>query len=136
MMPRGFFVLRKEVSMGCTLSVKNMQKIIEELYKKGYAVENARTKALNAGANIILDEMKSTAPKKTGKLVSTLKKGNISKGGIGVGSYDYPIAWYVEYGHGGPHPADPHPYIEPAFESKKGEANYAIAETVKKEMGV
>lgn len=126
--------------MGCKLEFEGLQKLIEDLYKKGYAVEQGRSKALNAGANFVLAAMKESAPKRTGKLLKSLKKGNLSKKGIGVGSYGYPIAWYVEYGHAGPHGSNnrtpAHPYIEPAWESSKGEANAIIAETIKKAMGV
>lgn len=29
---------------------------------------------------------------------------------------------FVEYGHGGPHPARPHPFVRPAYDVKEGEA--------------
>ncbi len=29
---------------------------------------------------------------------------------------------YVEYGHGGPHPAPAHPYVRPAFDARQDEA--------------
>lgn len=28
----------------------------------------------------------------------------------------------VEWGHGGPHPAPPHPFVRPAFDTRKDEA--------------
>lgn len=122
--------------MGCNLTIEGLNKVIEELYKKGYAIEQARSKALNAGAEVVLDEIINHVPIKKGTLIKTIKKGKLNKNGIGVGSYGYPIAWYVEYGHGGPHPAPPHPYIEPAWEASKGEANGVIAETLKKQVGL
>ena len=39
---------------------------------------------------------------------------------------------YVEYGHGGPHPAPPHPYIRPAFDVMAPVAEDIIIEELKK----
>ena len=36
------------------------------------------------------------------------------------------IAHLVEFGHGGPHPAPPHPFMRPAFEATKGAMQAAV----------
>jgi hypothetical protein len=33
-----------------------------------------------------------------------------------------PYAQPVEFGHGGPHPAPPHPFVRPAFDARAEEA--------------
>lgn len=38
---------------------------------------------------------------------------------------------YVEFGHGGPHPAPPHPYIRPAIDAKGEEALDIMAKEIK-----
>lgn len=55
--------------------------------------------------------------------VVTKKKGGVYRARIGVqkGSPGY-YATFVEYGHGGPHPAGPHPFLQPAYDAKKEEA--------------
>jgi hypothetical protein len=41
---------------------------------------------------------------------------------VGVDRKKAPHAHLVEFGHGGPHPAGPHPYLRPALDSMKAAA--------------
>ena len=90
---------------------------------------------LKSAAQPILDQMiqnANTDPKRrSGKLVNSIRVGNVVRrhgGGyrvtIGVhrkdGGAEY--ANPVEHGHGGPHPAPPHPFVRPAFDAKQEEA--------------
>ena len=90
---------------------------------------------LQDAAQPILQQMlhnASTDPKcRSGKLLGSIKIGKVVKkraGGyrvtVGVhrsdGGAEY--ANPVEFGHGGPHPAPPHPFVRPAFEAKADEA--------------
>ena len=96
--------------------------------------------ALAEGAEVIAREMRQLAPVKSGKLKSAIKVGKARNGRngrqvtVGVHRRDfggdeyYPA--YVEYGHGGPHPADPHPFIRPAFDLKKDEAWNTVKQAV------
>ena len=96
---------------------------------------------LPAAAQPIHQQMKANAssdPKIIeGKLHGTLNVGKVKrrrKGGqhitIGVHRKDwdeedyYPA--YVEYGHGGPEPAPAHPYIRPAYDTRRDEASGII----------
>jgi len=45
----------------------------------------------------------------------------------GVRARKAPHAHLVEYGHGGPHPAPPHPFIRPAWDSIKDEIQRDIS---------
>jgi len=96
--------------------------------------------ALAEGAEVIAREMRQLAPVKSGKLKSAIKVGKARNGRNGrqvtVGIHrrdfsgdDYYPA-YVEYGHGGPRPAPPHPYIRPAFDLKKDEAWSIVKQAV------
>ncbi len=94
--------------------------------------------ALIAGADIITENMRERAPVQPGggELKEAIKTGppkTTSRGRTvtsGVHKADfheedyYPA--YVEYGHGGPHPAPPHPYARPAYDEKKDEAWNAV----------
>lgn len=96
--------------------------------------------ALTAGAEIVEAKMIELAPVKSGRLKGAIKVGN-SRGGargrtitVGVhrrdfGAGDYYPA-YVEYGHGGPRPAPPHPFIRPAWDLKRDEAWNTIKQAV------
>ena len=100
---------------------------------------------LQNAAQPVLDQMlhnASTDPKRrTGKLLGSIKIGRAvrkRKGGyrvtVGVhrkdGGAEY--ANPVEFGHGGPHPAPPHPFIRPAFDAKVDEAYDRIKEQLRK----
>ena len=96
--------------------------------------------ALAEGAEVIAKEMRQLAPVKSGKLKSAIKVGKARNGRngrqvtVGIHRRDfsgdeyYPA--YVEYGHGGPRPAPPHPFIRPAFDLKKDEAWSIVKQAV------
>ena len=96
--------------------------------------------ALAEGAEVIAKEMRQLAPVKSGKLKSAIKVGKARNGRngrqvtVGIHRRDfsgdeyYPA--YVEYGHGGPRPADPHPFIRPAYDLKKDEAWSIVKQAV------
>lgn len=88
---------------------------------------------LNAAAQPVLEAAQRNAPKRTGKLHEAIKVGKVKKragGGytIKIGSHKGDDAYYaswVEFGHGGPKPAAPHPFMRPAYDTTKDQA-YAI----------
>jgi HK97 gp10 family phage protein len=96
--------------------------------------------ALAEGAEVIAREMRQLAPVKSGKLKNAIKVGKARNGRngrqvtVGIHRRDfsgdeyYPA--YVEYGHGGPRPAPPHPFIRPAFDLKKDEAWSIVKQAV------
>ena len=102
--------------------------------------------ALAEGAEVIAMEMRQLAPVKSGKLKSAIKVGKARNGRngrqvtVGVHRRDfsgddyYPA--YVEYGHGGPRPAPPHPFIRPAFDLKKDEAWNTVKQAVIDKMNI
>lgn len=87
---------------------------------------------LEAAAQPVLEQMiqnASTDPKpRSGNLRSALriKKASRRRGArVTVGIHHADGAAYgvpVEFGHGGPHPAPPHPFIRPAFDARSDEA--------------
>ena len=120
-----------------SLQTQGFQELAEELTAIATALTSDRTvnNALKAGAVPIEDQMlqnASTDPKIiTDTLHSSIHTGRVrqrrEKGkqiSIGV-HHSESGAYYanpVEYGHGGPAPAPPHPFVRPAFDAKKDEA--------------
>jgi len=99
-------------------------------------------KIVKAGAEVILQQAKINAPVSPGggTLRDALKvvmkrKGSRTKARIGVqkGS-DAFYATFVEYGHKGPHPAGPHPFLAPAFDAKQEEALGVIKREIQSEL--
>ena len=101
-------------------------------------------RALQEGAKPIEEQMlhnASTDPKRrTGTLLRSIKIGRVVKkrsGGyrvtVGIHRKDGGAAYGnpVEFGHGGPHPAPPHPFVRPAFDAKADEAYEKVKEQLK-----
>lgn len=91
---------------------------------------------MTEAAQPILEQMRQNASSnprpRSGALRGAISIGPVTRknGGIAVtigvhrrdwSGEDYYPAW-VEYGHGGPHPAPAHPYIRPAFDARADEA--------------
>jgi HK97 gp10 family phage protein len=118
--------------------------LIVELSALAEAIDNGFggegiDEVLKAGAQPILEQAKINAPVgDTGYLKGSLavktgsKKSNKHYVTIGVhrGSKGY-YAFFVEKGHKGPRPAPPHPFLEPAFDARKDEANTIIRDGLK-----
>ena len=120
-----------------SLQTQGFQELAEELTAIATALTSDRTvnNALKAGAVPIEDQMlqnASTDPKIiTDTLHSSIHTGRVRQRrergkqiSIGV-HHSESGAYYanrVEYGHGGPAPAPPHPFVRPAFDAKKDEA--------------
>ena len=98
---------------------------------------------LEEAAQPILEQMwqnaSSNPSPRSGKLRGALNTGNADKKGgasitIGVHRKDwsgdeyYPA--YVEFGHGGPRPAPPHPFVRPALDAKGDEAIQVLIDKV------
>lgn len=127
-----------------SLDIKGVDELTSDLQRMATrAGGEAANDALKAGARIVLADMRQRAtidPKiRKGNLYKSLKLGSIttilrgakSREGvkrIQLGSYEKehgqiaPHAHLVEYGHGGPAPAPPHPFVRPAFDAKADEA--------------
>lgn len=93
-------------------------------------------KALQAGADVLLNAMRDLAPVRSdGRHIKNRLETRIKKGANGVealvGVWDEPIAYFVEYGHAGPKPAPPHPYMAPAAEQAEDAAIAAVVAVLK-----
>lgn len=99
-------------------------------------------KSMQAGAEIILEQMKKNAEKhrKSGKTYNAIKimKPETKEGKIKIkvgidkiegADFFYPAP--VEFGHGGPHPAPPNPFVRPAFDQKAESAYEKIKQELK-----
>ena len=111
--------------------------LVQDFERLAQVVDPTRAASImEDAAQPLLERMKqnaSTNPHpRTGALVGALKVGPPAKraGGLSVtigvhrrdwpGEPYYPV--YVELGHGGPHPAPPHPYVRTAFDAASSES--------------
>lgn len=111
-------------------------------------------RALKAGAKIVFKEMRRQAtidPKKrTGNLYKSIKTGKVMKTTrhtryttekyIKIGAKEEAVGGYaphahlVEYGHGGPAPAPPHPFVRLAYDRKGDEAYDEMMRIIREEI--
>ena len=99
---------------------RNANKIIKEVTKE-------KTKLLLKEARRVRDRIKQKAPegptgnlKKAAYAIAYPETATSSAVAFaGVRPRKAPHAHLVEYGHGGPHPAPPHPFFRPAWDEVK-----------------
>ena len=129
--------------------------VAKDLIRLSEKVSNeSMNKALRAGAKVVFKEMRRQAtidPKRrTGNLYKSIKTGKVMKTVrqtsyatekyIKIGTKEEAMGGYaphahlVEYGHGGPAPAPPHPFVRPAFDRKSNEAYAEMMRVMKDEI--
>lgn len=103
-------------------------------------------RALQAGAVPIEQQIKSNASHDpaiiTGALHGSIHTGSVKSGrggkritiGVHVKEQSAYYSNPVEYGHGGPAPAPPHPFVRPAFDAKAEQAYSEIRRVLKDEI--
>lgn len=137
-----------------SIAIEGLDELIECLDKmtNKAAGGEAERNALKSGAKPVYDEMKARAPvgpspvAYKGVLKGAIQIGPIKPGRsgqritVGVHRKDWPYGdvyypAYVEFGHGGPRPAPPHPYVRPSFDAASEEAFTKIRDTLAEELG-
>ena len=122
---------------------------ITQKLSDGAGGASASKQILEAAARPIEEQMKANASNdpviRTGRLQGAISTGKPQKrrgAGISVtigvhrkdwGGEEYYTA-FVEYGHGGPRPAPAHPYIRPAFDTRKEESFDIIRRKLKEKL--
>lgn len=129
---------------GMALVLADIQAISAAFGGDSPGFRSAAEEALTAAAQPILEAAQRNAPVKSGVLKRALKVGKIKarKGGgyrIDIGKTDKGedgyYAQFVEFGHGGPHgPAAPHPFLRPAFDAQREQANTIIRDTLRRKL--
>lgn len=113
------------------LEVSGFSELVEDLLGMADELEGPLVdEALEAGAEPVQEKMTAFAPDgPTHRLKPAIATGGIKvvngRKRITIGVHktaQVPHADWVEHGHGGPHPAPPHPYAQPAFDATKDQA--------------
>lgn len=126
-----------------SFKLSGVTRLIRELEAMGDAAKkNAIARALESGASPLLEELRALAPSRSGALQNALKAGRVAsvrgrytiKVGVTKDQGAARYAHLVEYGHGGPHPAPPHPFMRPAFELASNEAYERVKSSLRDEI--
>lgn len=121
------------------LELSGLRAYLEDLAAAGKDVDAAAARALEAGAQPVLAEMKALVPKDTHNLENHLgvdgphRDGNFSYVDIGVVTADKETAIYGNVQEYGSSSVAAKPYIRPSFKSKKSAAMKAMKESLKGE---
>lgn len=101
-----------------------------------WILQNAAMPVLNQ----MLHNASNDPKRRTGKLLRSIKIGRVvrkRRGGyrvtVGIHRKDGGAEYGnpVEFGHGGPHPAPPHPFVRPAFDAKVDEAYEQVKDVLR-----
>jgi HK97 gp10 family phage protein len=121
------------------LELGGLANYLEEIARAGQDIDAAAGRALDAGSQPILTEMKRLVPKDTHNLEGHLgvdgphRTGNFSYIEIGVITADKETAIYGNVQEYGSSSVAAQPYIRPALKSKKSAAMKAMKESLKSE---
>lgn len=118
-----------------TLDDRELRKLFGKLDAevRGDVLEDA----VDAGLDVILSAVDRYTPVKTGNLKRHNKKQIWEeRPGYVEGEVlnNAPHAHLVELGHGGKHPAGPHPFLRTGFDAAKGGAENAVGNVVKQRL--
>lgn len=138
--------------MGVEASVTDIGALIDKAEQMGLKVSSMENGALRAGAQPILEAAKQNLETPslhhlgskqfekdsivTKKLLESITIGNPKKDRLRGGRYikvftSRPNAHLVEFGHAGPAPAPPHPFMRTAYQNNKEEVKRTIIEVLR-----
>lgn len=118
--------------MGVDISFDGIGNLVEELERMNANASSVENEALQMAAAPILAEAQHTTAFSdlTGKLRKSLKISKVKRNTYNVLSIQVltndPVAHLVEFGHGGSALAPAHPFLQPAFNHHRAEAQEII----------
>lgn len=112
-----------------TFEVEGLEELNNNILKLIKAVGPEESEPILLKQAVLLrNDIRERAPKgptgnlKKSLLAGTLKRREHESAGPAIVSYNAKVAPHaklVEYGHGGPHPAPPHPFFRPGWDANK-----------------
>jgi HK97 gp10 family phage protein len=120
--------------MKAQIYLKGIEKLERQANKVIKEVNSEKQKLLLDNARLVRDRIRSKAPLgPTGNLKKAAYASSLpaSLSGravafAGIRPRKAPHAHLVEYGHAGPHPAPPHPFVRPAWDEMKDQVKRNI----------
>jgi len=126
--------------MQAQIYLKGIDQLERQANKLIKEVNEEKQKLLLSQAKLVRDRIRAKAPRgPTGNLKAAAYASSVpaSMSGpavafAGIRPRKAPHAHLVEYGHAGPHPAPPHPFVRPAWDGCKEEVKRNIELGLKK----
>jgi len=125
------------------LELHGMQELLRQLEQIGTEAEQVKQEALVAGAKVVQQAASQKAPRDTGKLAENIVISDIKEDGtVDIGpDRDRFYGLFVEFGRkagekkGRKYPkADPHPFLQPAFEENVNRVQDEMADVIRREL--
>lgn len=125
------------------LELHGMQELLRQLEQIGTEAEQVKKDALLAGAEVIQQAASEKAPRDTGKLAENIVISDMKEDGtVDIGpDRDRFYGLFVEFGRkagekkGRKYPkADPHPFLQPAFEENIDRVQDEMADVIRREL--
>ena len=121
-----------------TFEVNGLNELMRELSKAGDQAGDLLEAAALAGGKVVEEQARDNAPREKGTLAKSITTGVVDKGqnmvevGIGPGKK----GWYGRFSEHGTSREPARPWLFPAYEQKKEEAENAIAEVIREGLGL
>jgi HK97 gp10 family phage protein len=121
-----------------TFEVNGLNELMQELEKAGDKAGELLEAAALAGGKVVEEQARENAPREKGTLAKSITTGVVDKGqnmvevGIGPGKK----GWYGRFSEHGTSREPARPWLFPAYEQKKEEAENAIAEVIREGLGL
>lgn len=124
------------------VKIVGLDKALRDIQRLDPESQQSAKDAVVEGAEVVKKAVKAKTPKRTGKLRRSIKRSirpPFFKGRneplrqvVYADAKIAPHQWLVEFGHGGPHPAPPHPYFRPGVIESRGRVKTIITNGLKK----
>lgn len=118
-----------------TLSFTGLTDFRSQLATVAGSLPGVFTPQVEATTTRVIAGMRARIHSRTGTLSNAIGSAINAEEARGVITIDLAKAYYakwVEYGHGGPHPAPAHPFIRPAVEAEQTSHDQAITAALEK----
>jgi HK97 gp10 family phage protein len=115
------------------VELNGMTELINTLQRLGHNVTDVEEKALEAGAEIIQEEVITNVPERTGNLKDNIKVTEVKDSKIEVHTGKAYYGLFLEYGTS---KMQPKPFMEPSFHNVKAEVENKMAEVIRRELNL
>jgi HK97 gp10 family phage protein len=126
------------MAMSVTFDFSGLEDVLRKLDNIGDKADDLLEAAALAGGKVVEEQARENAPKGKGTLAKSITTEIVDKGqkmvevGIGPGKK----GWYGRYSEHGTSHEPARPWLFPAYEQKKEDAEAAIAEVLRKGLGL
>lgn len=119
------------------VKLEGMDQLMRQISAIGRSVEaGTKEKALKAGAELLKEKVKESAPVRTGKLKENIIVSDVKDGVVNVGPDQQGDAFYGHFLEFGTSKMSAKPFMGPVYENNKQDVQDKMAEVIKGDLGL